>query len=251
LRIKKLIRIIGIEKAFGIKWAESDNVTRARYGRRFTFLCDPDACANMIAKRPPLSELKRRESVSNTTKHMMWVTNGVDSKYIYDTEPIPDGYHRGRTIVRSYSTWDHMSAEAKEVCRRKHSEYTSSLMWVTNGVDDRYIKRTDPIPEGFRPGRSKNYRNHKIVSIEYVHKPCRVYDLTIEDNPNFALDIGVFVHNSKDASDSFAGAVWNAVQTTPGVPVAPKTLASAIASVNQPRYSNSSGYEMFPGIRRY
>ena len=59
------------------------------------------------------------------------------------------------------------------------------------------------------------------------------------------------IGGSKDASDSFAGAVWNAILTNPGVPVAPKTLASAIASVNGPRYSNSGGFNMFPGIRKY
>ena len=37
-----------------------------------------------------------------------------------------------------------------------------------------------------------------------------VYDLEIVDNHNFALDAGVFVHNSKDMSDSLAGALWNA-----------------------------------------
>ena len=37
-----------------------------------------------------------------------------------------------------------------------------------------------------------------------------VYDLEIEDNHNFALDCGIFVHNSKDLSDSLAGATFNA-----------------------------------------
>lgn len=39
--------------------------------------------------------------------------------------------------------------------------------------------------------------------------PTPVYDLEIKDNHNFALDAGVFVHNSKDISDSLAGAVWD------------------------------------------
>ena len=37
-----------------------------------------------------------------------------------------------------------------------------------------------------------------------------VYDLEIEDNHNFALAAGVFAHNSKDMSDSLAGALYNA-----------------------------------------
>lgn len=37
-----------------------------------------------------------------------------------------------------------------------------------------------------------------------------MYDLTIKDNHNFALDVGVFVHNSKDIVDSLCGSVYTA-----------------------------------------
>ena len=37
-----------------------------------------------------------------------------------------------------------------------------------------------------------------------------MYDLTIKDNHNFALDAGVFVHNSKDIVDSLCGSVYTA-----------------------------------------
>ena len=37
-----------------------------------------------------------------------------------------------------------------------------------------------------------------------------VYDITVEDNHNFALTAGVIVHNSKDTADAVCGAVWNA-----------------------------------------
>lgn len=51
---------------------------------------------------------------------------------------------------------------------------------------------------------------YKVVSVAYINKSCAVYDLEIEDNHNFALASGVFVHNSKDMADSLAGALWNA-----------------------------------------
>ena len=44
---------------------------------------------------------------------------------------------------------------------------------------------------------------------KFIDKTCRVYDLEIQDYHNFALAAGVFVHNSKDISDSVAGAIWN------------------------------------------
>lgn len=48
-----------------------------------------------------------------------------------------------------------------------------------------------------------NQINYSVASIdctEYISTP--VYDLTIEDNPNFALTAGIFVHNSKDQADA-------------------------------------------------
>ena len=58
--------------------------------------------------------------------------------------------------------------------------------------------------------RCKVGKNHKIVSIERITKPCRVFDLEIVDNHNFALAAGVIVHNShKDISDSVCGSIWN------------------------------------------
>ena len=40
------------------------------------------------------------------------------------------------------------------------------------------------------------------------------------------------VGGSKDVSDSFAGATWNAILTNPGIPVSSKKVASAISAVN-------------------
>lgn len=37
--------------------------------------------------------------------------------------------------------------------------------------------------------------NHKVISIEYLNYTEDVYDLTVEEYHNFALDAGIFVHN--------------------------------------------------------
>lgn len=84
----------------------------------------------------------------------------------------------------------------------------SNRIWWTNGEQNLYIKADEQPPAGYHRGRVMK-RNHKVVSVRFIEKPTRVYDLTIEDNPNFALACGVFVHNSKDISDSLAGAVWD------------------------------------------
>ena len=57
---------------------------------------------------------------------------------------------------------------------------------------------------------SLDYKNRKIVSIQFLDRKEDVYDIEVEDNHNFALDAGIFVHNSKDVSDALCGAVFNA-----------------------------------------
>jgi DNA gyrase subunit B len=53
----------------------------------------------------------------------------------------------------------------------------------------------------------KNY-NHKIVSIEYLKEKIDVYDLEVPKTHNFALESGVFVHNSaKQGRDRHTQAV--------------------------------------------
>lgn len=50
------------------------------------------------------------------------------------------------------------------------------------------------------------YENHRVRSVR-PGPVTDVYDLTVEGTENFALDAGVFVHNSKDVSDCAAGVV--------------------------------------------
>lgn len=66
---------------------------------------------------------------------------------------------------------------------------------------------------------------------------------------SFSGKIDHTVGNSKDASDSLAGAIWNAILQNPGIPLQSKKVASVISSVNRPR-SNSRNTlpAMFPGL---
>lgn len=90
---------------------------------------------------------------------------------------------------------------------------TSKLRWYTNGEHNIYINpETQKIPKGFYKGRTAPTKNHKVLSVKYLDYTEDVYDLTIQDNHNFALSSGVFVHNSKDSCDALCGALWNASQ---------------------------------------
>ena len=219
---EKLDRIKEIERIFGVCWAELTMYQRSAYSRKYHAYLEPGYYDELRAKLDPEVERARRQHVSERLKHMIWINDGQVSRYIRDTDPIPEGWQRGRIIP----------SETKKVMAATRL----NRMWVTNGEDDKLILKSSDIPEGYHPGRSKGkrvYKNHVVVAVKKVKRICRVYDLTIEDNPNFALSCGVFVHNSKDVSDSFVGALWNAMLTNPGVRLPSNTISAAISDINR------------------
>lgn len=62
------------------------------------------------------------------------------------------------------------------------------------------------------------------------------------------------IGGSKDASDSFAGGIWNAMKNSPTIPVPPKQTANVISSINS--YNNRSNNSknslpMFGNVKKY
>lgn len=243
-----------IETTFDVSWDELSSSEKSSYGTKLARMKD-QSIQERISKS--LSERHRAGLFKKAEEEIsgrVWYTNGVDNIYIKaDVQP-PEGFYKGRiiskeTIEKIRKSHASLSEEKRKEISKKQSLATSNKIWITDGVIDRYINKDDLIPEGFRRGRCKIAKNHKVIDIEYIHVPCRVYDLTIEDNPNFALDAGIFVHNSKDLSDSFIGSMWNAMLNNPGVPVPAKTLSSAIRAVNGADIGrNPNQFNMFPNI---
>ena len=207
-----------IEKMSGKKYEEMTASEKNCYSNKLTREKDPSVLSRISST---LSERHREGKFENAYKalsQLVWYTDGVSNIYQNrDLDP-PEGFHRGRTISKDWlekraKTMNEKSEEEKIRLKKILSADTSSRMWITDGNVDKYINKNDSIPDGFRRGRTKVGKNHKIVSIERIHRPCKVYDLTIEDNPNFALAAGVFVHNSKDMADAVCGAVFNASQS--------------------------------------
>ena len=58
--------------------------------------------------------------------------------------------------------------------------------------------------------------NHKIKEIKWLYDVNEdVYDITVPEYHNFALENGIFVHNShKDIADAVAGCLWNCANST-------------------------------------
>lgn len=232
-------RIKEIEKKYSVNWNNLSNVEKNKYGMLYTNSICPESTKERYRlahmKKSVQSEERRKKACSNSIRRRRWYTDGQSTIYLDIDDIVPEGYYPGRTLSDNFFNGIKNRRPMSEATKQKHREDTSSRIWITNGSVDRYISKQSEIPEGFWRGRSKHGKNHKIVSIEYIHRPCRVFDLEIEDNHNFALAAGVFVHNSKDLSDALCGSVWNLVENqirpTPSV----KSVSSVIASVNSGR----------------
>ena len=252
-----LDKIRCIEEMFEVDWDQLSASERSGYGLKYSNSLDPEGTKarylTALSKRTEESEERRKSAVSATIRRRRWYTNGEQTIYIdIDCTP-PEGFYPGRTLSRSHiasiRSKKHVYTDGQ---RKRCSEWASSRVWVTNGVNDRYISKTEDIPDGYWRGRTYHGKNHKIVSIEYIDKVSKVYDLEIEDNHNFALDCGVFVHNSKDLSDCLAGACWTLTTEHAVSRPALSSVAAAIASVNKRKTKGTnSGFNMFPGLNTF
>lgn len=114
--------------------------------------------------------------------------------------------------------------EPKRIRKVFQTKITKDLVKVTldNGEtitctpNHRFMLRDSSYEEiqNIKPGTSLmslEYKDYKVMNIEKINnKIYPVFDLEIEDNHNFALDAGVFVHNSKDLLDSLVGSIYSA-----------------------------------------
>ena len=87
-------------------------------------------------------------------------------------------------------------------------------------------------------------RNHKVLSVQRIAQSADVYDLTVDETENFALSSGVFVHNSKDVADSWAGAVYYASKHATSGGGALSIIAGAKASPRQAPVRLAAGGEI-------
>lgn len=148
---------------------------------------------------------KRSEAIRRGMKKY-FDENGLTEKW---DQREKDYQEKIKNIEKMYDVvWDELTTNEKnsygvKYYRATHpgqaseaaKKFYATHMFITNDKETRTILKTDPIPDGWRKGR-RSVKNHKVVAVKRIHKPSRVYDLTIEDNHNFSLDAGIFVHNS-------------------------------------------------------
>ena len=235
-------KIKDLENFYNIVWDDLSLSDKNKYSNMYARHLDPSIGSRISSTLSKRHAEGLFENAHKAISGRIWYTNGHDNIYIKSDEEPPAGYYRGRTIdsssvEKAKNTVQNWSEEKKEAIRQRQSKSSSNRIWITDGITNKFYPKDQPIPDGFKRGRSdwihgKEYKNHKVVAIRHIHKPCKVYDLTIQDNPNFALASGVFVHNSKDASDCFAGSIWMASKYSPGIPLNRTNAAKAALSAN-------------------
>lgn len=124
------------------------------------------------------------------------------------------------------------------------SEYLGQLLEKQGfSVDKISLDRT---PDGYIAGRAILVEQR----VDMLHSELLEHELTHLQRDATTGKVDHIQGESKDASDSFIGAMWNAMLNTDGVPSSPKSVISAMASVNGRRYTTPT-LPMFQDIRKY
>lgn len=134
---------------------------------------------------------------NNSQFGTLWITNNIESKKIWITESIPEGWRKGRVIKpRSVKDIPHCRVcgieldkpiakycnthrkEIKSNQGKRNSKYFigagpksyQGRMFITNGINDKLHPLGTDIPEGWRKGRSNNKHRQEGISGSLVQK---------------------------------------------------------------------------------
>lgn len=125
------------------------------------------------------------------------------------------------------------------------SEYVGQLLEEQGfSVNKLSLDRT---PDGYVALRSVlleqriDMLDHQLLQDELIH---------LQRDANTGR-VDHVIGQSKDVSDGFAGAIWNAILTNPPIPVSTKSVASAMRNINQRRTTTNTLPSMFGSYRKY
>lgn len=106
-----------------------------------------------LASLMPHAERQRRwRDKYDTDPHFREVIASNANKALKaHREKYPKGAFKGR--VHSDQTKLAMSSKAKERLQDPTANSQYGTMWITNGIKNKKIRKTDPIPEGWKSGR--------------------------------------------------------------------------------------------------
>lgn len=170
-------KIQDIENIYGIHWDKLTNNEKNSYGVKYQRLKNPET----------------KERIISAVKE-----NHKQGKYLNAKE----------SLKRCNSESKRLKELIPEIDREK---FETIFGFSYDSLESR---QRGPYATKYRRIVGKEILNHKVKRITKLNKREDVYDITIQDNHNFALSAGVFVHNSKDIVDCIAGSCYNASLNT-------------------------------------
>lgn len=211
-KAKKHAYIRAIENTFNIKWSELTNNQRDGYAVKYQRKISPETQQRIT------SSVKQQHS---------------EGKYVNANKALATCNEESKRLRELYPTVD----------KEKFFEIFGFE------YDSLPPNRKPPYVTKYRKILDKTARNHKIRSVTFIPEKEDVYDLTVENNHNFALSVGIFVHNSKDAVDAVTGALFHASQYATeyaydyGEDIDTVIEASAVPSADMERQQLSVDFE--------
>jgi hypothetical protein len=130
-------------------------------------MADPDVRAKMRAAKLGKPSAKRgrkfpSETVRLAQSKLGWITDDLVETRVNKTDPIPEGWRRGRLKTVS----------VKELQRRKETQQEKreawlyrnrDAFWITNGTGNRKIRTGTDIPSGWRKGKSNKPHSNVVL----------------------------------------------------------------------------------------
>ena len=205
---------------FGI--SDYDNLPpedKIQLSRKLTLIsrgCNPGA-AEKVRKKHALIQTYYNVDYSELSEHDR---RSLSIKYAHESDPT---YQQrvSSAVSSNHALGKYVNAAAALKECNKHKKILKELFPQIN--EEKFVEffgiSYSDVPSNMKAVWTNRYRekmysilNHKIINVESVtlSNSIPVYDLTIEDNHNFALSCGIFVHNSKDSADALAGSIYNA-----------------------------------------
>lgn len=105
-------------------------------------------------RKEKYKEIGHQQGNKNSQFGTKWITNGTEEKKIPTQDDIPSGWRKGR-----FNTPEFMEKmtklkqdESRKLYGEKNPVYGKSP--ITNGIDNKRLKKDDPIPEGWWIGQT-------------------------------------------------------------------------------------------------
>ena len=168
-------------------YVHSNHVGLPKAAERFRYLFDNDpewrkAHINKISKSVSEANKKRVGKPQKRSQHI-------------SIELI------GETVKRLFAEGESYSSKAVSVelgCTRDVILHRVRHFTDCEGRWSRYLDLLGIPSKGNTRSKYDAPNNHKVVSVEYVGNR-KTYDISVEQYHNFAIDAGIFVHNSADS----------------------------------------------------